>query len=436
MLGDELMDRFLSGCPVDVLASEAQVPAADLWSTLRADDRFDLDRHVHAYVNANVSPGLQETLGPRVGADDLGLDVHALVQRFVRGESSTALAREVGCDPRAMRLILTRTMNGDLRPPLGRRPKLAEAALPEVVEQLAAGTPLVDIAAELDVSPHTVRNRLKRAGFDTTGLASRAQTTRSARQHRLTPKVPREDHPLVIDRYRAGETLDRIGQSYGCTRENIRLIIGRYVEIDGRAARRQHRAEAQEREMEQLRTQASALFASRPEVTLDDAKTLLGVRTLKGVIDEYDMAGRRDASWVARTPHEDLLAEVRRIHELTGKPVGPALYDKHRDRSMPTAQTVTIRFDTFTKACEAAGVPAAPTSRPTYTRKWSDEDLIMVVADYLTATDGPFTFYGFSDWLKATPDTPSAATVRNRIGPWNIIIARTKALLTAQQATG
>ena len=91
----------------------------------------------------------------------------------------------------------------------------------------------------------------------------------------------------------------------------------------------------------------------------------------------------------------------------------------------PTPAIFIKSFGSWSAACKAAGVQSGEPRRTNYTRRWSNDDLLEFVIEYvgerLKSSGGRGTAGGFEKWLgslKASREVPSFATVRNRLGSW------------------
>ena len=114
-------------------------------------------------------------------------------------------------------------------------------------------------------------------------------------------------------------------------------------------------------------------------------------------------------------------AELRRVAGLTGgAPLSVKFYDEHRAAGALTAARIIQRSGSWRKACAAAGVETNKAAR-TYRRRWSREDLLGWVRDYLAA-DGQPSYGRLSTWLREQPDAPSANTIRNTFGTWTAVL--------------
>ena len=112
-----------------------------------------------------------------------------------------------------------------------------------------------------------------------------------------------------------------------------------------------------------------------------------------------------------------LLAGLRAAAEELGEPLTNGGYDTwQRGRDEAASPALLIRrFGSWRAACEAAGL-RVNTTRST-TRRWSDDDLVAVVAEYLADDGAQGTFAGYSAWARSREGTPSGATLRQR-GTW------------------
>ena len=82
-----------------------------------------------------------------------------------------------------------------------------------------------------------------------------------------------------------------------------------------------------------------------------------------------------------------------------------------------TSTRIIQVFGTWRAACERAGVVPQAAARSDYTQRWSSEDCLRWVGDYLGTTDKP-SFARFDQWARTQDGAPSAGTVRLRCGKW------------------
>jgi hypothetical protein len=126
-----------------------------------------------------------------------------------------------------------------------------------------------------------------------------------------------------------------------------------------------------------------------------------------------------------RTPDfsdEQLVASIATAADELGEPLTASSYDAwQRGRDAASPALVIRRFGSWIEACSRAGV-ATNKTRST-SRRWSDEDVVAIVATYLSAPGSAGTFADYSDWARQQEGAPSGATLRQRFA-WAEVKAR------------
>lgn len=101
-------------------------------------------------------------------------------------------------------------------------------------------------------------------------------------------------------------------------------------------------------------------------------------------------------------------------------PLTAAWWDLNRDRrNHPSSQVVVRRFGSWTKACQAAGVPVRDLPNVGRPQRWSDEELLTHVSEFLRSRRKDKTFLGYSEWAKLRKARPSGPTLIKRFGSWS-----------------
>ncbi|WP_183093499.1 homing endonuclease associated repeat-containing protein [Nocardioides stalactiti] len=131
-----------------------------------------------------------------------------------------------------------------------------------------------------------------------------------------------------------------------------------------------------------------------------------------------------------RTPEysdEVLVAAVAAAAAELGAPLTAGAYDAwQRGRDAAASPALLIRrFGSWNEACQRAGVPTN-TTRST-SRRWSDDDVVAIVASYLRAPGSTGSFADYSAWAKEQEGVPSGATLRQRF-PWAEVKGRAAAI--------
>jgi hypothetical protein len=139
-----------------------------------------------------------------------------------------------------------------------------------------------------------------------------------------------------------------------------------------------------------------------------------------------------------RTPtfSDDVLAAgLRAAAAAVGEPLAVGAYDAWRARTpgheVGSSTLVIRRFGSWTAACAAAGV-ATNKTRST-SRRWSDDDVLAIIARFLDEDPGSGSYAAYVVWARAQAagTVPSGPTLRQR-GAW----AELKAGALARSAGG
>ena len=102
-------------------------------------------------------------------------------------------------------------------------------------------------------------------------------------------------------------------------------------------------------------------------------------------------------------------------------PITASWWDLHRDRkNHPPSPTVMRRFGSWTKACEAAGIPVRELNGVGRPQLWTDEQMLEVLAEFLNAPRRKEkSFAAYSAWARLRKARPSGAALLKRFGSWS-----------------
>jgi Sigma-70, region 4 len=228
----------------------------------------------------------------------------------------------------------------------------------------------------------------------------------------------------MVARRAEGRTLQEIGDEFGVTRERVRQILKR-VGAPSAADVRRARAESTLAEDKRLAARIDRDVRTHPGSTWEEVALRLDIepgliRRLASDVAralvvgakvptpdlEAQRAGAVEALQAAATYEFPLTirayAELVRAGEIEGSSV-PWLYRL---------------FGNWTAACHAAGVECGRT-RADYSSKWTDDDIVDFVANYLHSPGARGTFADYGRWQHSEEvDAPSTATLRVRFGSW------------------
>jgi len=121
-----------------------------------------------------------------------------------------------------------------------------------------------------------------------------------------------------------------------------------------------------------------------------------------------------------RTPEysdQQLIAAIAAAASELGEPLTSGAYDAwQRSRDDAASLALVIRrLGSWNQACARAGL-ASNKTRST-SRRWSDDEVVAVVAAYLRSPGSTGSFADYSEWARRQDGVPSGATLRQRF-PW------------------
>lgn len=233
----------------------------------------------------------------------------------------------------------------------------------------------------------------------------------------------------VVEKRGDGASLQQIANAVGITRQRVSQLL-RGVGLTGASeARTRLRDQGRLEEAlqaEKLRGLIRDVAKSMPGLGVDEVARELGVsqsvvrrhltRMGSKLVCDTLRSGQK-AIW----SNEQLL-DVLRIASTKSTPLTVTAYDAlvtQKQVEGPTGQVFYMRFGSWLEACEAAGVQSGERVRGNYTRSWLNVDLEALVVEFLFSIEHDGSFGDFQSWLRERPDSPSVATVRNRLGTWN-----------------
>ncbi len=275
--------------------------------------------------------------------------------------------------------------------------------------------------------PHGRVMETNSTSFDSVSDPTPPSAASVAGPRRVRPVMTAQRRAQLMCQMRAeGKPLAEIGAAFGVTRERARQIIREaggpgkaQVRVVREQRRQRERAALRRRVLTALPGQTAEEVAAGLGVTADEVRAALGDDARRFLIQIND--------WSPTCTDEDLLHDLQRAAALVGGPLTRKGYERVRQVfGGRSAALIVVRFGYWRAACERAGVACGETLRTRYTRRWTAEEMIDHVADYL-AVPGSGTFSGYDAYSRSAPGAPSGATVRNAIGTWADI--KTRALI-------
>lgn len=221
-----------------------------------------------------------------------------------------------------------------------------------------------------------------------------------------------------------GQTLQEIADAVGVTRERVRQILRR---IGGPTAAEVREGAAQRHRdlQDDIAARVREDLSTHPGSTADEVAARLGCskRDVQQHVPE-DLRARivNPAATVEQVWSDEDIMQALRTVGTYAFPVASADYDallRTGEVQGPSVARICQRFGNWGNACRLAGVEPPPPRRDHYQSKWTDEDILAFVQDYLAAPGSSGTFSDYDPWRREhAPSAPSSALLRQRLGPW------------------
>ena len=234
-----------------------------------------------------------------------------------------------------------------------------------------------------------------------------------------------------------GLTLGEIGAELHVTSERARQII-KALGVSIRTIRQQQSHKVVHNQAT-LRESIDSWIKAHPGCYLSEATSALNVveadvlklcpQTLKRLV----LGGKtkRDSDNHSTYSKEQILEALRKAYESRNpsmsmysvnetQPLTGPYYDDLQKKGTiygPSRPRILQIFGTWKAACEEAGVPSVDAVRDVYELRWTDEELIEQLAEFISSTESPVA-ERFDEWCRLDDSRPSYGTIRNQIGPW------------------
>lgn len=243
------------------------------------------------------------------------------------------------------------------------------------------------------------------------------------------------DQEVVAARAR-GETLQEIGDRFGLSRQRISRIL---IESGAASPSREARHARTTRQLASAGVSpGEVLSAWRSGIGPASVARRLRIpaAAVSVVIDEHasaaDRAARRRAQSerASRTRRrfsdEALIEAVRGSAEWADRVPSIADYVEfaHSSISLPSVDTIGLRFGGWNAALRAAGMTPRNTRRRAPPRRWSEATCLDAITRLVEELGELPSITRYAQLARERPDLPSPATVRNRLGRWKLIALR------------
>lgn len=226
-------------------------------------------------------------------------------------------------------------------------------------------------------------------------------------------------------------TLESIGQKYNLTRERVRQIIGKSVDLTPEELAEKRRQYVLTRHREAA---VKLIESDSSIVSIGALCEATGMSTsfvsenagdLSDIVNEIARRRRQNRLDTSRTAvrkfnDDDIIATLRRMSAARdGLPITVTSYQKDRLEDEPSLSLVHLRMKSLIEACEKAGVAAGAARRRRAV--YDKDDLIASIKKCSSALGmesvKELSYLDYSTWAKRSGE-PSGSLVRLNFGSW------------------
>ena len=306
-----------------------------------------------------------------------------------------------------------------------RWPSVGPMPTPAPSDQSAAALPVADAVFDLDppspapgaaTSPGVIDCEPAPLGLDRHGREVRD------RQHRADD---------MFERWMDGASLHSLGEAYGVSRERARQILHPLLRLDRHKDARRERAQRIAQRRETAVAHGVARIASEdPQATPQEiADRLPGVHTdqVRRLLGSVESARRtpQRGSRGAGLSEDAVRACLRQVADLNGgrdKPLSLATYDRLRGEGSMSGARLIQHYGTWRQVCRMAAVASNAPLRRSYERRWTEEQALRVLREFVEQADVRCTVSRYQEWARGRDDAPSEGTLRARFGSWTLAV--------------
>jgi hypothetical protein len=256
----------------------------------------------------------------------------------------------------------------------------------------------------------------------------------SAAHKRLAPEesgldgMELRNYKMLVMRV-TGATLDEIGIDFGFTRERVRQILKRVTGGTDKQLLKDVKSFRRQADLSKIDAVSKVILdhpgirleelAEKCDVPLDEVRPLIAKGVSK-LVSDFKPAKEHAKTW----SNEQVLTALR-MAATHYFPLGKAEYDsliELKEIEGPSSALVWMRFGSWSKACELAGVECHAV-REHYQKTWSRAELLTYVSRFLMSRDFSSSIGSYEIWKAAeTVKTPSGQLLRVEFGSWQNVV--------------
>lgn len=369
-------------------------------------------------------------------ARDLGLQPSRVKRTLIlemlkRGDSFTQISHHFDTTPEGICLIAKKYLNvEEFAHAKDTEKQFRKNTLTVMEDKILSlhkdGTPIHEISKTCNVLSSEIKRLIK--------------SNTEATQRRFTEEQP-DRAQEIIALLNSEKTLQEIGNKFGISRERVRQIAKRhnYKVRETRHTINQRKRNSAEQSEAKLVSSITSWVGTHPGCYLSEIASAIKVvdadvkKLCPQIVKRLVLDGRtRKGSDKYKTYTRDqILVALQKAYELRNpsmsmyainetEPLSGPYYKQLREEGTvhgPSNSRILQIFGTWKAACEEAGVPSIEAVRDVYELRWTDEELISQIAEFISTTDLP-SYKRFDEWCRLNDSRASPGTIRNQIGPW------------------
>ena len=228
-----------------------------------------------------------------------------------------------------------------------------------------------------------------------------------------------------------GATLEEVGDRFGLTRERARQILKEMNAPSPSELAARKRVAKESRDNEVL-VEVEEDLRVHPATTVEETALRLGIepkvlRALLPVEIKFRFLSRTPKKTHTRRWSRYEIIEAIQQAGTMEFPLSSNAYAnllEQRLVSGPSVPRIWQEFGSWSAACDEAGVESFAHGPSGFGRRWSDEEMLVMVRTYVDEEVVRPTAARYDQWARKHADAPSLATIRNRLGLWSAVVRK------------
>jgi len=247
----------------------------------------------------------------------------------------------------------------------------------------------------------------------------------------LNRKSPRnlERDTEIIQLAQSGMPLREIATRIGISGERVRKILISNDAMSPKAVRQQEKTQAQTA-IDLMQRSLRNWIKAHNGCTIVELSLSTGVSesecksNIPSDVDHLVLSPRANSAanrWATVKWTDSQVLDAIRVAAAISTPLSKITYDRIRNEHQidgPSAVRILQRFHTWNDACSQAGVEPGHVTREVYTRKWTAEEMIIQLSEFMR-NSSTASLQAYNAWSSTREGAPNGQTIRNECGTWS-----------------